>query len=58
MPQVGFDFDMRVIGEQDAQSVDLLVGEQVGAGVQRAPRLVERVTRVAVVAVDRELHSA
>jgi hypothetical protein len=46
---------MVVVGEERSKSVGLAIGEQVGAGGQRAAGLVERVVPVPAVAVDREL---
>jgi hypothetical protein len=43
----GLDIDVGVVGEQCGEAVDLLVGEQIRAGVQGAPRGVERVVLVA-----------
>jgi hypothetical protein len=43
------DVDVRLVGEQGVEPVDLLVGEQVCAGVEGAPRAVERVALVAAV---------
>ena len=51
-PPGRFDRDMVVGGEEVAQPLGLLVGEEVGAGVQGPSRGVERVVLVAAVAVD------
>ena len=52
------DLDMCAVGEQVGEPSVLFVGEQAGAGVQGAPRLVERVALVTAVAVDRKLDPA
>ena len=47
-----FDLDVLVVGEQRLEPLLLLVGEQVGAGVQGPAGPVERVVGAAAVAVE------
>jgi hypothetical protein len=51
-PPGHLDLDVGIGGEQVVQSVLLLVGEQVGAGVQSSARAVEGVVLAATVPVD------
>ena len=46
------DGDVIIVGEQGIKPVLLLVGEQVGAGVQGASRRVQRVAGTAAVSVE------
>src|SRR5215218_8455612 len=57
-PPGGLDLDVLVGREQIRQPVALLVGEQVGTGVQGPSRVVERVTLAATVPVDGLLGAA
>jgi hypothetical protein len=50
MPQGGLDLDVLIDGEQGGESGGLLVGEQVGTGVQGSPGTVERVVLTAAAA--------
>ena len=49
---------MVVAGEQGVEPLDLVVGEQPGAGVQHAPGRVERIAGAAAVAVEALLDAA
>ena len=52
------DLDVIVAGEQGVEPLDLVVGEQPGAGVQHAPGGVERITGAAAMAMETLLDAA
>lgn len=57
-PPGRLDLDMLLGPEQRAESSGLLVGQQLGAGVQGPPRGIQRVALHPAVAVDGLLHPA
>ena len=54
----GLDLDVLIDGEQGRESGGLLVGEQVGTGVQGSPGTVERVVLTAAAAAGGLLNAA